>query len=350
VHSPAKRNHYNPCFWTALWNQQFFAHLCAGKTGHGRSRAQLVHTLNLRSDKIFETKVENVHYDKGLGFAEITPASRLDFCQRRFPDKAEGLARYLAEHPASLYLDFEATLTGLEDLQGYDALLRAARQGGLESAAHKGFLACALLMHATRSHELMTGILDELGPPGLQKWEYLWILKNTWSDRMALARAVMPLALAEWTFWRTQHHCFPLPDSPVMIDRDSILAIISPRLLLKIDFTASQPEDRWNIIEDIPTPELEEFQRRAIGNSFKDIIFSDASTLEQWQSMPAYQHRIRQFAIRESRAALVREAAARVLWALNGFGRVPEDFERWAGGIFRREEVQQHTDRIRRTW
>ena len=22
-YSPAKRNHYNPCFWTALWNQQF---------------------------------------------------------------------------------------------------------------------------------------------------------------------------------------------------------------------------------------------------------------------------------------------------------------------------------------
>ena len=82
AYSPAKRNHYNPCFWTALWNQQFLTDFCAGKTERGRARVQLVHTLNLRSNKIFETKVENLHYDKDLGFAELTPASMLDFCRR----------------------------------------------------------------------------------------------------------------------------------------------------------------------------------------------------------------------------------------------------------------------------
>lgn len=350
AYSPAKRNHYNPCFWTALWNQQFFTDFCTGKPRRGRSREQLVHTLNLRGNRIFETKVENVHFDKGLGEVEITTPSMLDFCRRHFPDKAEVLARYLEEHPDSLYLDFEGTLTGVEDLQGYDALLRAARQGGLESTAHKGFLACALVMHAMRSHELMTGILEEPRPPGMEKWEYLWMLKNAWSDRLSLARAVSPLALGEWTFWRTPQHCFPLPDSPVMIDRDSLLAIISPGLLLKIDLTVSQREDQWNIIEGIPTPTFEEFQRRAIANAFKDIIFSDARALEQWQSLPKCQYRIQQLATPESRIACVREAAARVIWALTGFGRVPADFESWAGGIFNREEVQQRTEHIRSTW
>jgi hypothetical protein len=196
----------------------------------------------------------------------------------------------------------------------------------------------------------MTGIMGEPGPLGMEKWEYLWMLKNTWSDRVALARAVTPLALAEWTFWRTRQHCFPLPDSPVMIDCDSILAIISPRLLLKIDFTASQPEDQWNIIEGIPAPAFDEFQRRAIANAFKDIIFSDAPALEQWQSLPDCQDRIRQLATPESRIAFVREAAARVIWALNGFGRVAADFETWAGNIFEREEIRQRTEHIRRTW
>jgi hypothetical protein len=350
AYSPAKRNHYNPCFWTALWNQQFFTDFCAGRTERGSSREQLVFTLNLRGNKIFETKVENLHYDKGFGVAEITTASMLDFCQRRFPDKAESLARYLAEHPDSLYLDFEATLTGVEHLHGYDALLRAARRGGLKSVAHKGFLACALVMHAMRSHELMTGILDEPGPLGMEKWEYFWMLKNAWSDRVALARAVAPLALGEWTFWRTQHHRFPLPDSPVMIDPDSLLAIISPRLLLKIDLTASRREDQWNIIEGIPAPAFNEFQRRATANAFKDIIFSDAHVLKQWQSLPECRDRIRQLATPESRAASEREAAGRVLWAFNGFGRVPADFETWAGSIFHREEAKQRTEHLRNNW
>jgi hypothetical protein len=350
AYSPAKRNHYNPCFWTALWNQQFFTDFCAGKTARGQSRAQVVHTLNLRGNKIFETTVENVHCDKGLGLAKITTASMLDFCKRRFPDKAEALAQYVAERPDSLYLDFEATLTSVEHLQGYEALLRAAKRGGPKSAAHKGFLACALVMHAMRSHEVMTGILDDPSPLGIEKWEYFWMLKNAWSDRVALARAVTPLALAEWTFWRTRQHCFPLPDSPVMIDRDSVLAIISPRLLLKIDLTASQREDQWKIVEGIAVGELEEFQRRAIANAFKDIIFSDARSLEQWQSSSAYQQRLRQLATPESRTTSVRDAAVRVLWAVNGFGRVPEDFETWAGSIFQRDFVQQRTERIRRSW
>ncbi|MEO7146173.1 MAG: hypothetical protein ABI165_21980 [Bryobacteraceae bacterium] len=346
----AKRNHYNPCFWTALWNEQFFADSCTGKIGRGSSRRQQVFTLNLRSNKIFKTQTEKVHYDKGLGIAEITTASMLEFCQRRFPDKAENLRQCLAEHPDILYLDFEATLTGVENLQCYDALLRAAKRGGLESSVHKGFLACALVIHAMRSHELMTSMLGEPSPLSTEKWEYFWLLKNAWSDRLALARAVIPLALGEWTFWRTQHHHFPLPDSPVMIDHDSVFALISPRLLLKIDLTASQREDQWNIIEGIPTPELDAFQRRATANAFKDIIFSDVNALEQWQMLPEYQDRIRQLALPASRAACVREAAARVLWALKGFGRVASDFETRAGNILDREEVQQHTERIRRTW
>ena len=58
--------------------------------------------------------------------------------------------------------------------------------------------------------------------------------------------------------------------------RGALLAIISPRLLLKIDFTASQREDQRNMIEGIPAPWFDQFQRRAAANAFKDIIFSDA--------------------------------------------------------------------------
>jgi hypothetical protein len=99
VHGFAKRNHYNPCFWTALWNEQFFADFCADKPRRDRAREQRVFTLNLRSNKIFAAKVHNVHYDKNLGVAEITAASMVGFCQRRFPKEVEKLKEYLVEHP-----------------------------------------------------------------------------------------------------------------------------------------------------------------------------------------------------------------------------------------------------------
>jgi hypothetical protein len=67
--------------------------------------------LTCGSNKIFETGEPALR--QGLGLAEITTWSMLDFCRRRFPDRAERLGRYLAEHPDSLYLDFEATLTAI---------------------------------------------------------------------------------------------------------------------------------------------------------------------------------------------------------------------------------------------
>jgi hypothetical protein len=345
-----KRNHYNPCFWTALWNEQFFSEHCRAETTHRTARDQTVFTLNLRSNKIFTTTANNVYFDKNLGIAEITPESLLQFSLRHYPDRHEELKGYISEHPESLYLDFEQTLTGVERLQGYDAIMRAVKLGGLESPAHKGFLACALVMHAMRSHELMSSVLEEPNYLGMDKWEYFWLLKNAWSNRLILARAVFPLALGEWTFWRTSLHCFPLCDSPVMIGRDSVMAILSPRLLLQIDLNASQPEDQWNIIDGISPTEFDEFRYRATANVFKDIVFSSRRALEQWQSLTEYRIRIESLATSESRSTCRREAAVRVRWALGGFGRVPEDFETWAGTLFDRKEVREQTESIRRNW
>jgi len=197
---------------------------------------------------------------------------------------------------------------------------------------------------------LMTGILEGPSQSFIDKWVYFWELKHAWSNRLVLARAVTPLALGEWTFWRTPDHRFPLPDYPVMVDRDSVLAILSPRLLLRIDLNTSQPEDQWNLIEDITEPEFEAFRRRAIRNLFKDLIAPDENVLQSWQSLPEYQDRTRELATAESRASCVREAAARIIWAINGCGRVPPDFESWAGRLFDRQEVHEQTATIRSTW
>ena len=73
------RNHYNPCFWTALWNRAYFEAWRAGTADVARAREQTVYALNLRGDKIRQTNVDGVHFEKNLGVAEITPESAKDF-------------------------------------------------------------------------------------------------------------------------------------------------------------------------------------------------------------------------------------------------------------------------------
>ena len=110
-----KRNHYNPCFWTALWNRNYFEDWAASRQAGEGARDQVVFTLNVRADKIFPTKVANVHYEKNLGVAEITPESMKRFCRRWHPQEYERLSEYVNSNPETLYLDFEASLLASRD-------------------------------------------------------------------------------------------------------------------------------------------------------------------------------------------------------------------------------------------
>ena len=323
------RNHYNPCFWTALWNPEYFEAWQKGDAPQGTARDQVVFTLNLRANKVLRTRMSRVHYEKGLGIAEISPESMKAFCRRWFPSELPGLSEYLRNHPESLFLDFEETLGGIEQLPSYTSLLDAARVGGITSVEHKGFLTCLLVMHVVRSHEFMTDMIETSAIRGIDKWEYFWLLRHALANRLVLARAVTPLAMGQWTLYSTSEHRFPLPDSPVMVRRDTLMVVLSPRLLLEINLNVARPEDCWVVRDGISSSKYREFRRRAIGNAFTDIIFHDRATLETWRQLPECKRQVAALARSESRQDLIHAAAARVIWALDGFGRVPPDFETW---------------------
>jgi hypothetical protein len=109
-----KRNHYNPCFWTALWNEDYYIRYCSGRAGKYYPRQQPVYALNFQAGKILSTTVERVHFHKDLGVAEITPESAKRFCARWYPHEYEQMADYLVTHSEVLYLDFEDILKGME--------------------------------------------------------------------------------------------------------------------------------------------------------------------------------------------------------------------------------------------
>jgi hypothetical protein len=322
-----RRNHYNPCFWTALWNVSYFNSVNSGGRPSVAARDQLVSVLNVRSGKIYPTTVNRVHFDGDLGTAEITPESMKDFCQRWRPDKYEEISAYVDDHPQSLYLDFEDILEAIERIPGYKYLIEAAQPNGLVSDEQKGFLAGILIIHAMRSHEMMQAMLEMTASIGIAKWEYFWLLKNWWSNPFFLARAVTPLALGRWVLYKSHVHKFPLCDSPVMIGRHSLLAILSPRLLLEVNLNEIRHPAGCQVRQGISPSKFREFRRRAIGNTFKEILFNDADELMAWRREQEFQCRMTILADIEKRRTALHNAAARVVWALQGFGRVPDDFE-----------------------
>jgi len=328
VNAFTRRNHYNPCFWTALWNEDYFREYCSDTTG-GRSspRNQVVYALNLRAAKVLRTTVEQVHYHRDLGVAEIDPESAKKFCARWYPEKYDSMVEYVTAHPEKVYLDFEDILTGMESLRQYDAWMRTAKLGDLQSFEDKSFLAAALMIHAMRGYEYMSAAISRAGEFGIDKWEYFWRLKNVWSNAEFLTRATIVPALAQWTLWRTRNHSFPLCDSPVMIDRDSVMVTLSPRLLLEIDLTVPNPEPPWIVREDLSEKKFAEFRNRSIDNSFREIIFSDKQVLLDWLTSRELAARIEAIKDPVKNLECMRHSALRTNYGLSGFGRVPEEFE-----------------------
>lgn len=209
-----KRNHYNPCFWTALWNEEYYRQYCSDPGPRGSPRQQPVYALNLRAGKILPTTVEQVHFHKNLGVAEITPESAKRFCARWYPAEYESMAADVAARPEVLYLDFEDIFTGVETAARYRSLMQGAKLGDFESVEHKDFVTCLLMIHAMRSHEFMSARIDGMSALGIDKWEYFWMLKNAWGNRTFLARAATVPACSEWTLWRTLNHASPFAIHP----------------------------------------------------------------------------------------------------------------------------------------
>lgn len=329
-----KRNHYNPCFWTAYWNPEYFAAVTEERDIPGAARDQVVFALNLRADKVLKAKVRELHYDKGLGVAEIMPDSMMRFSKRWFPSEYRELEEYVQKNPETLYIDFEDTLAGIEEKGGYDALIEAVKIGGLSSVQHKGFLTCVIVIHALRSYEMMKSMVETASIYGIDKWEYFWLLKNALGNPLVLARAVTPLAFSQWILYQTDEHRFPLYDSPVMVRENTLMVVLSPRLLLEINLNVQSPEDHWLHCDRISNSKFREFCRRSIMNSFKEIIFHDREELEQWRRLPEYKARVKVLGDSMLAGQLLHEAANRIIWAIQGFGRVAPDFEKKIRHIF----------------
>ena len=105
------------------------------------------------------------------------------------------------------------------------------------------------------------------------------------------------------------------------------MAVLSPRLLLEININEPAQENIWTVRKSISNSKFREFQRRSIRNSFKEIIFHDRAELERWRNTREFKNRSRALCDRAKADELRAEAANRVIWAINGFGKLPDDFE-----------------------
>jgi hypothetical protein len=287
--SLTQKNHYNPCFWTAHWNPVYFASVRQNRPIPS-ARDQRVAVLSVKADKVYHNAVKNVHFEPNLGIAEVTMESADDFCRRNRPEIYESFKQTLKPEDYPVIIDFESLFGGLEGLRPYQALLEVIKKNCITSAEEKIQIAHFILYQRSRCHAVMNAILEQSGKMGRDKFEPLIFLKWALSETRFLHPQIERMTLSRWMLYRLDHDTFPLSDSAVLLKPGSIMATLSPRLLLEINLGVQelgQFHQNW-----IEPEKLAEFRRRTIGNTFREIIFGDQKVLEEWQRDPCFRQRV----------------------------------------------------------
>jgi len=252
----------------------------------------MVYVLSVKSGKIFYSKVENVHFDKNLGMAEVTFEASMNFCKRYHPEEFEEFRNRNKPEDYPVFIDLEDLLTYIEGLKIYSILLETIRNQTIITPFEKGSLACFVYIQLLRGHAAMNSLLEWNAEIGKNKFEYFVLLKWALSNKRFLHKQIDPILLARWVFYRTPVDTFPLSDSPVLLKGESVMVRLSPRLLLEILPQPALDEISWDVKEGIDKHKLEEFRRRTIGNTFREIIFSNKELLEEWRQTEAFEKRV----------------------------------------------------------
>ncbi len=314
----AKRNHYNPCFWTALWNEDYYERTAKNLNHPLPARDHVVHALNVKSGQIHKSKVENIHYDKNLGIAEISKTAAEKFAKKYHPDSYENfiLANETATYP--VFIDFEQILTELEKLPPYKVLLKVAQNNRIESTEEKAYLGCFIVIQQMRSHAIMNAMIQFHEELGDHKFEHFVTLKWMIGDTNFLFSLVDPIISCRWTLFAVSDNLFPLCDSPILVKPHSLMVALSPKLLLEIERTIPDREYECRLRQTIKRRKLDEFRRRTIGNTFREIIGNE-KILKKWKSTQEFSERVAMMNDLKHYNRLVRKEGNRELWHINAY-------------------------------
>jgi hypothetical protein len=145
------------------------------------------------------------------------------------------------------------------------------------------------------------------------------MLKQYLGNHDVLFQHVMTYATGYFTLFKLAENTFPLNDSPILIKPKSIMVALSPRLLLEIDRTRNNIPHECSISNFIRPEKLEEFRRRTIGNTFREIIFGNPDLLEEWRQTTDFANRHSLMANVKSYNAVVAKYAGREIWRINAY-------------------------------
>jgi len=285
-----RNNHYNPCFWTAYWNNEYYA--VRINNGSIQSRDVLLHYLNFNSDKIYVDKAKNIHFEKDLGIINFTIEEALKSFKYRDKNEYNRLRNIFSENLKEKYRwDFENFFTEFEKTEPYQFLHEIIKKRTIKNSREQGLIATFIFLQQLRSHATLNSMVELSNSQGDSKLFTFYSIIGILQNANMIYQVVQSYLKAKWKLYRTSVNKFPLTDNPVLFNQSNIMICLSPNLMLEIERNSSNFEIEH--IDKIPQDKLNDFYTRTINNTFRGIVFSDKKLLESIRKLKSYKKRLK---------------------------------------------------------
>lgn len=290
------KTHYNPCFWTAYWNEEYLNQIenAQSATKHFTAREQKVYCLKPQTNRAFIQKTDKIFYEEGTGLSYMDDEEILDFTKRNFPDQYEGILKYLADNGDGIFmLDFENVFTGLENLVK-DYLTKVNVDKVIATTEEKTHLSMFIFLQHMRNPTVINPMIQSFIQDKYPRFEFFVNFRHFIEDRNALLRAIFPIITSKWTLYVCDESTFPLCDTSVLRDKNTIFFPLSPKMLLEVDLgKVDHRQLQCNVKYSIGFSKYYDFEKLMIRNFNEYIIFPSFKKLEILRQSQLYKDRVK---------------------------------------------------------
>ncbi len=284
-----QKTHFNPCFWTALWNKNYYQNFIANRENELKCRNQKILTLNLKANKIIDSKTENVFFEKHTGLTDVTQKEIVDYCKKYFPEKTDYFENEEKYKDIHLVIDFENHFSILED--SFSNVFKLIRDKKIYDIAEKTELSHFVFTHLYRSPLHINKLIKDFTENDGSKLEtFLHIKHNVLGNFENLKNYIIPIFSKEWTVLESKRY-IPIGDNPIIHHKDNLFVTISPYLIIKIGKKTVKPEQICKYSK-LSYFQYHSLLKLIITSSYNEIVADDKNLLEKIQKSKHFKNQV----------------------------------------------------------
>lgn len=279
------RNHYNPCFWTALWNSEYYHSIKNSTERNKKPREYKLKGIRFSCDVIIKNKADELFFELHMGLVVMSMRELRDLYYKlpkdyNYISKVNKFGiKYLSWLIPNwgIVIDIEPLFRELEYINGTNAVLDLVKHGKIIDKTHKSLIATFIHTQQLRSPLTFSANYHKNTHTNHPKVFSILDFINSLSNEREMYNVITGYLQCMWHLYTSEIDIFPLSDLTIYEDKQNVIAVLSPRHLLIIN--KEHKEEGVKYCNSMDKELLDFVFKIVIQNTFKDLVLENEAVL-----------------------------------------------------------------------